>query len=77
MNATTGQVLTQQNANSPQLVASTAKLMTIYLAMQKVQKTKAGWHQKVDVMKDKQLVKMSQDPAHGGLNSKESNLHCP
>ncbi|GAK48127.1 D-alanyl-D-alanine carboxypeptidase [Secundilactobacillus oryzae JCM 18671] len=75
INATTGQVLTQQNANSPQLVASTAKLMTIYLAMQKVQKTKAGWHQKVDVMKDKQLVKMSQDPAHGGFEFKKNRTY--
>lgn len=48
MDAETGNVLASHNGNTQRLVASTAKLMTIYLAVQKAEKENA-WDKTVSV----------------------------
>ncbi len=52
----TGQVVYQKNANQKRLVASTGKLMTLYLAEKKLSRDPNGWNQKVRISKP--LIRM-------------------
>ncbi len=63
INMDTNQVYYQKNATSKRAVASTAKIMTLYLAIQKAQTTKNGWNQKVKISRS--LANMSRHHSLG------------
>ncbi|KPN80502.1 D-alanyl-D-alanine carboxypeptidase [Apilactobacillus kunkeei] len=63
MNMDTNHVYYQKHATSKRAVASTAKIMTLYLAIQKAQTTKNGWNQKVKISPS--LARMSKNHSLG------------
>ncbi|GHP14889.1 hypothetical protein YK48G_23140 [Lentilactobacillus fungorum] len=65
MDAKTGQVLYQKNANAKRPIASLSKLMTLYLTKQAIDHHQIKWNQKVPV--DHELIKMSKDGTLGGF----------
>lgn len=75
MNLATGQTLYAKNVNSPKLVASTAKLMTLYLVLTKVHSMKNGWNQVVTATQNKNLIKMSRDTEYGGFKFKTTHQY--
>lgn len=72
MNMDTNQVYYQKNADTKRAVASTAKLMTLYLAVQKAQNTN-GWNQKVKISKS--LAKMSRNKSLGSYVLKANHSY--
>ncbi|TPR13155.1 D-alanyl-D-alanine carboxypeptidase family protein [Apilactobacillus timberlakei] len=58
-----GHVFYRKNAYKRMPVASTAKLMTLYLAIQKAQSTRNGWNQKITMPNN--LARMSQNRSLG------------
>ncbi|KRL22451.1 serine-type D-Ala-D-Ala carboxypeptidase [Lentilactobacillus kisonensis DSM 19906 = JCM 15041] len=70
MDAKTGQVLYQKNADTKRPIASLSKLMTLYLTKKAIDHHKIKWNQKVPV--DDELIKMSKDPTLGGFKIKRS-----
>ncbi|MDM7515744.1 serine hydrolase [Lentilactobacillus sp. TOM.63] len=70
MDAKTGQVLYQKNADAKRPIASLSKLMTLYLTKKAIDAHKIKWDQKVPV--DEELIKMSKDPTLGGFRIKRS-----
>lgn len=73
MDATNGDVLWQHSANSQRLVASTGKLMTIYLAVQKANKEHA-WNKKISVS-GSGLKAMGDSYAVGGFRFKSGHKY--
>lgn len=61
------------NENKPMKVASLAKLMTLYLTIQKAQKNNS-WNQSVDTS-NPGLVKLSYDPELGGFKFKRGHKY--
>ena len=73
MDADTGKVLASHNGSSQRLVASTSKLMTIYLAVQKATKENA-WNKKVSVS-GSGLRSMGANSAVGGFQFKSGHKY--
>ncbi|QBP18358.1 D-alanyl-D-alanine carboxypeptidase family protein [Acetilactobacillus jinshanensis] len=66
MDAQTGQIVYQKNDNQRRLIASTGKLMTLYLAGRKINNTPGAWNQNVAV--NNGLRRMSYDGNDGGYH---------
>lgn len=66
MDATTGQVLYAKNIHQRRLVASTGKLMDLYLTWRKIYQTPGAWHQVVKVGNG--LRRMSYNGDDGGYH---------
>ncbi len=73
MDAKTGEVLASHNGNTQRLVASTGKLMTIYLAVQKAEKENA-WNKTVSVA-GSGLRSMGLSSAVGGFQFKTGHKY--
>ena len=65
MDADTGKVVWSKNANTARPIASNTKVMTLYLALQKVHSKHFGWDSKYTV-KSHGLVRMSRDDGNCG-----------
>lgn len=74
MDTQNGKILEQRSANTQRLVASTGKLMTIYLAVQKAEKENA-WNKKVNVNSYSGLVNMGNNSAVGGFKFKNGHSY--
>ncbi len=68
MDAQSGQVLYQQNADRRYPIASLSKLMTVYLTVKAINDGKIGWDDQVTMSKD--LLKLSHSYAYSSLRMK-------
>ncbi|XIF20058.1 MAG: D-alanyl-D-alanine carboxypeptidase [Acetilactobacillus jinshanensis] len=66
MDARTGQIVYQKNENQHRLVASTGKLMDLYLVGRKINNTPNAWNQRVKI--NNGLRRMSYDGNDGGYH---------
>ena len=66
MDANTGRVIYQRNADQPRQVASISKLMTLFLVERKANQVPRGWSQIVNT-DDSQLKKMGRNSEVGGF----------
>ncbi|MGF2385657.1 D-alanyl-D-alanine carboxypeptidase family protein [Lentilactobacillus otakiensis] len=57
VDAQTGQILYQKNANEPRAIASISKLMTVYIVHQRIKQNKLAWGDKVKISAE--LAKLS------------------
>ncbi|MDF7681963.1 serine hydrolase [Lactobacillus sp. ESL0679] len=73
LNRKTGAILLQKNANKQQLIASTGKLMTIYLARRKLASYPQDWNQRLSFSKS--LIKMGADPGFNGFHVKKGRKY--
>ncbi|WP_204122197.1 MULTISPECIES: D-alanyl-D-alanine carboxypeptidase family protein [Levilactobacillus] len=69
MNAKTGKVVWSKNANTARPIASVSKLMTLYLALKKVDGKTSNWNHKVKIT-SRGLVSMSRSADCGGFHFK-------
>ncbi|QBP18899.1 D-alanyl-D-alanine carboxypeptidase family protein [Acetilactobacillus jinshanensis] len=68
MDARTGQIVWAKHPNQKRLVASTAKLMTLYLAEQKLAKHPHAWYHKLHISRP--LIAMGRNPAFDAFRFK-------
>ncbi len=71
MDATSGQVLYQQNADKKYPIASLSKLLTVYLTVKAINDGQIGWDDPVPISKD--LLKLSHSYAYSSLRMKRSD----
>jgi len=71
MDAQSGQVLYQQNANKKYPIASLSKLLTVYLTIKAINDGKIGWDDQVPV--DSDLIRLSHNSVFSSLRMKSSD----